>query len=60
MEASPSEVLAEWRTAGREIPAYTVELVEGVERELGNIDGILATYSEEWTVPRMASVNPAP
>ena len=57
MGRAPSEVLVEWRSAGRQVPAYAEDLVAGVERDLFEIDALLSRYSEEWTVARMAAVD---
>jgi N utilization substance protein B len=56
-EQPPTEVLQEWRRAGRKVPDYTEELVTGVERGLVEIDRTLGANSEEWTVQRMAMVD---
>lgn len=56
-EQSPSQVLEEWRRAGRKIPDYTEDIVRGVERDVSRIDGELGANSEEWTVQRMAMVD---
>jgi N utilization substance protein B len=56
-EQPPSEVLEDWRRAGRKIPEYTEELVRGVERDLLAIDRVIGANSEEWTVQRMAMVD---
>jgi transcription antitermination protein NusB len=56
-EQSSSQVLEEWRRAGRKIPEYTGDIVRGVERDLRLIDGELGANSEEWTVQRMAMVD---
>ena len=56
-DGSPSEVMQEWRLAGRSIPAYAVELVEGVAGSRSEIDADLGTHAEDWTVPRMATVD---
>lgn len=53
----PEEVLHDWRAAGRSVAEYTAELVEGVQRGLGAIDGLLAAHAEEWTVSRMVAVD---
>jgi len=53
----PSAVAREWHAAGRSVPDYAAKLVEGVERELGEIDGVLGSNSEGWTVHRMAVVD---
>ena len=57
MARRPSDVLAEWRTAGRAIQPYAEELVTGVERDLAEIDRLLSASSEGWTVARMATVD---
>lgn len=36
---------------------YTAELVAGVQRERARIDDLLSTYTEGWTVDRMAAVD---
>jgi N utilization substance protein B len=56
-EQPPSEVLEDWRRAGRAIPDYTEEVVRGVERDLLAIDRMIGANSEEWTVQRMAMVD---
>ncbi len=56
---TPGLALQEWRTAGREIPAYTEELVDGVQDDLTRIDGLLGEHAEGWTVARMATVDRA-
>jgi transcription antitermination protein NusB len=53
------EVLEEWERYGRRIPAYTAELVAGVERDRGVIDTLLEARSEGWPVHRMAMVDRA-
>ena len=55
--ASPGDVLRSWQEAGREVPGYAREIVEGVERDRAAIDAELGAHSEEWTVPRMATVD---
>ena len=57
MGRAPSEVLKEWRAAGRRVHPYAAELIAGVERSLPEIDRRLGMYSEEWTVSRMAAVD---
>jgi N utilization substance protein B len=56
-ESSPSEAMREWRQAGRSVPAYAAELVEGVEGSRSEIDVDLGAHAEEWTVPRMAALD---
>jgi len=41
------------------LPAYAVELVEGVVSERGRIDELIATYSHGWTIERMPAVDRA-
>jgi transcription antitermination protein NusB len=57
MGRSPSDVLEEWRAAGRDVHPYAAELVAGVERAMSGIDEELGRYSEGWTVSRMAAVD---
>ena len=52
-----SEVIREWREAGRPVLPYAEELVAGVEADLERIDGRLGAASEGWTVARMAAVD---
>jgi N utilization substance protein B len=56
-ERSARTVMHDWQTAGRTVPTYTESLVSGVERDLPNIDALLAAHSEGWTVHRMAVVD---
>jgi N utilization substance protein B len=39
------------------VPAYSVELVEGVVANSARIDELLSTYAEEWTLDRMPPVD---
>src|SRR6266568_906885 len=52
-----SDVVEQWRRAGRAVPDYAAELVAGVEQELAEIDELLEASSEEWPVHRMAVVD---
>ena len=56
-DASSSTVLADWRDAGQDVPAFTAALVEGVTEKLPDIDLLLETHAEGWTVQRMAAVD---
>jgi N utilization substance protein B len=56
-ERPPTEVLREWRAAGRSIPPYTAALIEAVEADREEIDRDLGSSSEGWTVHRMAVVD---
>jgi N utilization substance protein B len=53
-DASPTTVLADWRAAGRDVAPFAEQLVEGVAERLPDIDLLLETHAEEWTVIRMA------
>ncbi len=55
----PREVLAEWRAAGEDVPAFAAELVEGVADRLDEIDALLEAHAEGWPVHRMAAVDRA-
>jgi len=57
MERPASSVLEEWRSAGRSIPEYAAELVEGVAARMPDIDRVVGEHAEEWTVHRMAVVD---
>lgn len=49
--------LTAWIASGRDVPAFTRALVEGVSDHLEEIDGTIAAHSQGWTVDRMASVD---
>lgn len=53
-DREPSDVLRDWREAGRDVPVFARELVEGVTEQLPSIDLELEEHSEDWTVQRMA------
>ena len=55
--SSPRAVLEGWSASGRDVPAFTRELVEGVADHLPELDRELGAHSEGWTVERMASVD---
>ena len=54
---APTAVLGEWRQAARPVPSFSAELVEGVERDLPEVDLILEEHSEGWSVARMAALD---
>ena len=56
-DASGAAVLVEWRSAGRDIPVFSVELVDGVWGRLPDIDLLLETHAEGWSVQRMAALD---
>ncbi len=53
----PGDVMADWRDAGRDVPRFSRELIEGVEEHLPSIDLLLERDAEDWTVARMASLD---
>jgi transcription antitermination protein NusB len=57
MGAAPSAVLEQWVAAGRPVSKYAIELIEGVERILPEIDRIVGSHAEGWAVHRMAVVD---
>jgi transcription antitermination protein NusB len=54
-------VLADRLAAGTDppVPAYAVELVEGVTAHRPRIDELLSSYAEGWTLDRMPGVDRA-
>jgi N utilization substance protein B len=53
----PLEALEGWISAGREVPAFSRELVEGVATFQPEIDLLLEEHAADWTVARMATVD---
>jgi transcription antitermination protein NusB len=39
------------------VPAYAVELVQGVTGRLGEIDALISEYAVDWTLERMPAVD---
>ncbi len=56
-DVSPTSVVTDWRGAGREVPSFADELIDGVAEKLPDIDLLLETHAEGWTVRRMASLD---
>ena len=54
---APGAVLAGWHEAGRDIPTFSRELVEGIEAHRPSIDLLLERDAEEWSVDRMTSLD---
>lgn len=54
---APSEVLEEWRAAGRSISDYAAELVAGVAGNIEQIDTLIGSNAEGWAVHRMPVVD---
>lgn len=51
-------VLAERsEAASPPVPAYTAELVHGVQKHLSGIDGLLSSHSRHWALDRMPAVD---
>jgi N utilization substance protein B len=50
-------VLSEWETAGRTIPPYTREVVDGVATHVDELDRTIGSHAEGWAVDRMASLD---
>lgn len=48
------DVLREWAAAGRDVPPFATEIVDGVTQHLPAIDLLLEERSEGWTVARMS------
>lgn len=56
-DVSPTSVVTDWRGAGRDVPPFADELIDGVAERLPDIDLLLETHAEGWTVRRMASLD---
>jgi N utilization substance protein B len=56
-DAAPADVLVDWRDAGRQVPAFTAQLVDGVAARQPDIDLLLETHAEGWSVARMAALD---
>lgn len=54
---APMEVMAELRALGERIPRFAEELVAGVSEHLEELDRLIGSYAEGWTVARMAAVD---
>jgi len=55
--AEPTDVLASWRAAGREVPTFAEELVDGVVEHGPEADLLLEEHAEGWTLARMAALD---
>ena len=53
----PALALESWVDAGREVPPYARELVEGVVEHGPAIDLLLEEHMQAWTVARMAALD---
>ncbi len=54
-----SDVVRAWQQAGRDVPAFAVELAEGVADRGPDIDLELEERSQGWSLARMAAVDRA-
>jgi N utilization substance protein B len=56
---SPLEVLEERRDLGEggDLSAFAQDLVRGVTERRDELDRVIGEHAEDWTVPRMASVD---
>jgi transcription antitermination protein NusB len=55
--APVAEVVTDWRDAGRTVPPFTESLVTGVARRQPDIDLLLETHAEGWSVARMTALD---
>ncbi len=53
----PMDALEGWERAGRTVPMFARELVDGVATFQPEIDLLLEENATEWTVARMATVD---
>jgi N utilization substance protein B len=56
-DALPRDVLAQWRAAGQTVPAFTESLVDGVHERRPDIDLLLETHAQGWSVSRMTALD---
>jgi transcription antitermination protein NusB len=54
---APTDVAADWRSAGRDVPPFAASLIAGVEAHLPSIDLVLERGAEDWSVQRMAALD---
>lgn len=56
-DAVATDVADGWEAAEHEVPEFSRELVDGVVRHQPEIDLLLETHSEGWSVARMAALD---
>ena len=56
-QKDPRIVLVEWHSAGKELDPFAEELVEGVAANRDEIDSVLLSYAQNWTLDRMATLD---
>jgi transcription antitermination protein NusB len=55
--SDPHEVVAAWDDAGRDLPGFARELVDGVDEHGPEIDLLLEEHAQGWTVSRMVALD---
>ena len=55
----PIEVLEERRTVGERLPGFTDDLVRGVAAKTEDLDRLIGSHTEDWSVGRLAAVDRA-
>ncbi len=55
--ADPRDVLSGWVAAEREVPTFARDLVEGTGAAMVEVDGVLETHAQDWSVQRMAALD---
>jgi N utilization substance protein B len=55
--ADPADVLEGWVAADREVPSFARELVVGTSDALVEVDDVLESHAQDWTVARMAALD---
>ncbi len=55
--ADPLDVLSGWVVADREVPSFARQLVEGTGAAIVEVDGVLETHAQDWSVERMAALD---
>ena len=55
----PETVVVSWTAADREVPDFSLELIEGVARYQPDIDLLLEEHAEGWSVERMTALDRA-
>ena len=52
-----ADLIAERASAGDEMNAYTIDLVEGVAANSAALDSAIVTYAQDWDLDRMPAVD---
>ena len=56
-QRDPLEVLREWEAADKRVSTFAAELVQGVREHLAELDALIGSAAEEWTIDRLASLD---